>query len=214
MWLSVMGDSISTYQGDMGVKPYDTWSALLCRLLAPTFQIRARCFAISNYTTTQMRADIVKATHKGTPDIAILFGGVNDPPASIAGATTQANLVWMGETLWTAGVRKLLLMNTVYKNFPPGGTGDTVDVPHATNATLRTFQLAAVGDLNTAHADPPYCVYGDVYNAMRQKIVDNVEVQEPNSWHAPNGGLHLNTLGHKYVAEYVKNLLISQNWLS
>jgi hypothetical protein len=140
----------------------------------------------------------------------VIWLGVNDPGNSIAGATTQANLVTMAETLFDAGTEYVIIGNTQYINWSTGG--DTIDTPESTYATVRTFQLAAANALIAAH--PGKVAYCDIYGYMRQLIVDGDETQGSFSWHTADSNQHLNPLGEQYVADAMLETILSQyGWI-
>lgn len=90
--IAAMGDSV-THNTIYGVPLYNFWPGKLAGLLRDNGRsVRARNFAISGNTTTQMLARVSEMAIYDTPDIAIIFGGINDPGSSITSATTTANI--------------------------------------------------------------------------------------------------------------------------
>lgn len=91
--LAAIGDSQTDTDAAYGVPGYLCWPALLATgLKAEGIPARARNFGVSGDTTTQMLARFSSMFRYDTPDIGIIYGGVNDPGASITSGTTQSNL--------------------------------------------------------------------------------------------------------------------------
>lgn len=208
--LAAIGDSL-THNTTLGVRPDQFYpEQLAVRLRAEVVPIRSRNFGRSGNTTTQMLARLSRMTHFDIPDLAVVWGGVNDPGNSIPGATTQANIETMGRALLDAGVDFLVIGNTQYLNYTSGG--DTLETPFATYATLRPFQQAAATTL--AGEYPGRVAFADIYNYMRDKIVDGTEAAKSASWHVAPTDQHLNPLGERYVAEAVYTAIEAQDgWL-
>lgn len=90
--IAAIGDSL-THNITLSVRPDQFWPEQLAGLLRDDgYAVKARNFGISGNTTTQMLARIAELTMFDTPDIAVIFGGVNDPGNAIASATTTANV--------------------------------------------------------------------------------------------------------------------------
>lgn len=213
--LAAMGDSL-THNVTLGVPPERFWpERLAAGLRALGVPIQARNFGRSGNTTANsgvnMQVRFGRMTAYGAPVLGVIWGGVNDPGSGIAGATTQANLQAMAETLFTAGVRYVLIGNTQYQNYSVGG--DTVSTPAATYATLRPFQQAAANALIAAH--PGKVAYVDIYGFMRQKIVDGIVTQgDWAAWHVADANQHLNPTGEQYVADAMLATIQAQSgWL-
>jgi hypothetical protein len=101
--LTSIGDSQTDYTASYGVRASDTWTTVLAKLLGTTTW-QGRGFGISGDTSTQnlARADVL--FQFDAPTIAVIAIGVNDPGASIATATTQANI----QTLIMAAKHKVV----------------------------------------------------------------------------------------------------------
>ena len=170
--IACMGDSL-TNNWAYGV-PYDLmWPGVLASSLNSLgCHVKARNFGRSGNTTTQMITRWSWMNYFDVPSLGIIFGSVNDPPNSIAGATTQANLTTMINSLLSMSVPMILVLNTQYINWSTAG--DTLSTPGATNATLRTYQAAAVSAINLANV-----VYVDLYTYMRSIIANATVVALP-----------------------------------
>lgn len=170
------GDSLTNNQS-WGVNFYHMWPARLATYLRSiAVPIRSYNYGISGNTTTQMLARQACMTQFDgvtgiAPDLAILWGGVNDSFNGIAGATTQANLTAMGTTLINAGCRRIAIVNTQFLNF--SSAGDTLTTPYATYATLRPFQSAAQGAIAALMPAGGQCILIDTYT-MDHNLIANV----------------------------------------
>lgn len=209
--LAAMGDSL-THNPTLGVPAYALWPQVLAgRLTTLRARVRARNFAKNGNTSTQMVARMPEMTAIDIPTLAIIMAGVNDPGASITGATTQANIESMVNTEMTAGTQYAVIVSTQYLNYSTGG--DTLSTPYATYATLRTFQQAAA--TARAAAYPGRVAYCDLYAYMRNLIVNGTETQGSFSWHVADANQHLNVLGNQYVAAAVLATIQAQpGWLA
>jgi len=208
--LAAIGDSL-THNSTLGVLPHAFWPEVLSeRLRGLGAGVIARNFGRSGNTSQDMIARFGHMTRYDVPKVGIIWAGANDPGNAIVGATTQANIQSMAETLFSAGTRFVIIGNTQYLNWSTGG--DTVSAQSTTYATLKGFQQAAAAALATAH--PGQAAYCDTYAAMRQKIVAGVETQGSNSWHTSANNQHLNALGERYVAEAMLATIQAQpGWL-
>lgn len=209
--LAAIGDSL-THNFSLDVRPDQFWPQRLTALLGgEDVAIRARNFGRSGNTTTQMLARLSRMTQFDVPRLAIIWGGVNDPGNGIVGATTQANIETMGETLLDAGVDYLIVGNTQYLNYTSGG--DSLETPFATYATLRPFQAAAATALAASY--PGRVALCDIYTYMRNLIVAGTETANSASWHVAGTDQHLNVHGEQIVADAMLDAIVSQDgWIT
>lgn len=210
--LTATGDSL-THNVTLGVRPDEFWpERLAVALRALGVSVRARNFGKSGNTSTQIVARKGQLLRYDVPLIGAIWAGANDPGNAIPGATTQANIQDLAETMFAAGTTYIVIGNTQYLNYPTGG--DTTTTQTSAYATLKTFQLAAKNALATAH--PGKVAYCDTYAAMRQRIVDGIDVQGSGSWHvAAAGNQHLNAYGEQIVADAMLAAIQAQaGWLT
>lgn len=205
-----MGDSLS-HNVTLLVRPDQFWPAVLAEgLRQDGYRVRSRNFAQSGLTTAGALNRLPLMTAYDVPKLAVIWIGVNDPGNDIAGATTQANIETMANTLLDSGTEFVVIGNTQYINWSSGG--DTLTTPGATYATLRTFQQAAADALKAQH--PGKVAYADIYGAMRQRIVDGTDTQGSASWHVSDGDQHLNAYGERIIAEIMRATIEAQDgWL-
>ena len=91
--VAAIGDSLTGNNGYWSVSTAKMWPEQLATLLrASDVPAKARNFGVSGDTTTQMLARYAVMYGKEVPDLAVIFGGVNDPGAPIAGAVSQSNI--------------------------------------------------------------------------------------------------------------------------
>lgn len=209
--LAAMGDSL-TVNHTLGDGTEDFWpERLAVGLRALGVPIRARNYGRSGNTTTDMLARISVMTQIDTPRLAGIWGGVNDPGNSITGSTTQSNIETMGATLLNAGVDYLIIGNTQYLNF--SSSGDTLDTPYASYATLRPYQQAAATALQSSY--PGQVAFCDLYAHMRKLIVDGDYTQGDHLWHVADSNQHLNAAGEQIVADAVLATIQAQDgWVT
>lgn len=208
--VAALGDSM-TYNHTLGV-PMESFypERLAVALRALGAPVRARNFGRNGRTSTGAVPMVPYLLDTDTPKLAIIWIGVNDPGNSIVGATTQANIETMGETLLDAGVDYLIVGNTQYLNYTSGG--DSLVTPFATYATLRPFQAAAATALETAY--PGRVALCDIYGYMRNLIVAGTETAASASWHVAGTDQHLNALGNQYVADAMLATIQAQDgWI-
>jgi lysophospholipase L1-like esterase len=208
--LAAMGDSL-THNTTLYVRPDQFWPAVLADLLtAQGCRVRSRNFGQSGQSTAGAIARFGLMTRYDVPTLGVIWIGVNDPGNGIAGATTQANITAMAETLFEAGTAYVIIGNTQYVNWSTGG--DTLETPGATYATLRTYQAAAADALIAAH--PGKVAFCDIYTHMRNLIVDGTYAQGDAAWHVADGDQHLNAAGEAIVADAMYATIAAQpGWI-
>ena len=130
--------------------------------------------------------------------------------APAAGATirndTYANINEMIDTLDAAGVEKIMVVSTQYRNWATGG--DSISTPEAVYAAVRVAQSAVA----TANSVP----YVDLYAHMRAILVaDPTKVGDDTFWHVATSDQHLNTYGEQLVADAViAKIQATTGWLT
>lgn len=118
---------------------------------------------------------------------------------------TVTNLTLIGQGLLAAGVQKLMMVGKPYQNIT--SNADTVSAENPTQAALRTMQRDAATALG--------CPYVDMYQVMRQRIVNGLDVQGSASWHVYQNNVHNNAYGGKIIGEAVAAaILADREWLS
>lgn len=287
--IAVMGDSLS-FSAQFGVSTHLYWPKVLQdRLNAAGARTRVRDFGKSgtrtNNETTQpagMQTRFPNMFEWGTPDLGIIFGGVNDPGAGLTQAQTQRNIEsmcqalkhnapyfvadetllpageipgrryvvltdgsatggvaeWPGQaariggagggavTVWEnrnglAGVAgwgrvavaatpasacsRVAVVSAHYLNWATGG--DTLATPYAAYVPVRAAQSAAATAQGAA-----FC---NLYDFMRQRIVDGSDTQGTPTQFVAEGNQHFNAYGHALVAEVVRQTIAAQSgWIT
>lgn len=214
--IACMGDSL-THNHTLGIRPDQFWPTVLEGLLVDAGgRVRVRNFGKSGNTSTQMVDRFANMTTYDVPKLGIIWAGANDPGNAIAGATTQANIESMGETLFDAGTDYLIIGNTQYLNYSSGG--DTTSAQSSTYATLEGYQQAAYDTLLAAH--PAKVAYCDTYAYMRAIILagtfqGTAIAQGDFSWHVADSNQHLNVLGNRIVAQAMYETITAQSgWVA
>jgi lysophospholipase L1-like esterase len=201
--IACMGDSLThnvtlsvplhlLYPGQLQMKLRDTGAYVV-----------VRNFGKSGNTTAQMLSRFACMTQFSIPDIGIIFGGVNDASAAVPLATTQANIESMITNLQNAGVKNILVVSTQYLNFSTGG--DTLSTPYVPYADIRNVQQEA--------ANTHGVVFVDLFNFMRNRIVNGTDTQGSYSWHVADGNQHFNSYGCGIVADCVFEAIRNQGWV-
>lgn len=91
--IAASGDSQTDDQAGWGVDGFRTWLPVLADSLnRDGADVRGRSFGVGGDTTVQMLARVDDLLFYDVPALALAYGGVNDPGASITQAATQANL--------------------------------------------------------------------------------------------------------------------------
>jgi lysophospholipase L1-like esterase len=205
--ISCMGDSL-THNHTLSVPVYSLYPAQLQQLLQNQgCNVVVRNFGRSGNTTQQMITRFPAMTQFQVPDIGIIFGGVNDPGNGITQSQTQANIESMITSLQGSGVSKIMVVSTQYQNFSSAfsSTGDTLTTPYPTYATIRQAQQAAVNN-------HPGVIYVDLYNFLRNRIVNGQDAAGSYSWHVADGNQHFNTYGCGLVAQCILASIQAQGW--
>ncbi|WP_054529714.1 SGNH/GDSL hydrolase family protein [Erythrobacter sp. SG61-1L] len=131
-----------------------------------------------------------------------LSGGAPATGTAVA-IDTQKNLTELALYAQSKGCSKILIAGNHYWNWTSGG--DTVDTELARNATLRTKQQAA--------ASAAGAVYVDLYEWMRQLIIDGIYTQGDNGWHSSSNNQHLNEAGQSILADAFESAMREEGWL-
>lgn len=201
--ISCIGDSL-TENDNLGVPAHLMWPG---KLQASLNGLGANCvcrnFGRSGNTTAQMVTRFSRMTQFSIPKIGIIFGGVNDPGASITQAQTQANIESMITSLQNAGVSRIMVIIAHYLNFSTGG--DTLTTPYASYVSVRNAQQAAAN----AHTG---VVFVDLYNYFRNRIVNGQDTQGSFSWHVADANQHFNAYGANLVAQCILASIQAQGW--
>lgn len=158
-------------------------------------------------------------------------------PQSIYTSTIQGSLsgsppsVWQclnpnaGETGWNrvaissttpTKCSKFVVVGQHYNNWSTSQgdnyTNSTVYAAWNTSSANQGVRAAQIAAATAEHISTAYPVlYCDTYAYMQNLISGGREVQGSASWHVADANIHLNTLGHKYVAEAVF-ATIPTNW--
>lgn len=198
-----MGDSL-TNNAILGVNLFNAHPRKLQdKLRANGALVVCRNFGKSGDTTTQMLSRFGDMTLFGTPDIGVIFGGVNDPGASISQATTQANIESMITSLQNSGCNKIIVVSAQYLNWSTGG--DTLPTPYATYVNIRNAQQAAAA----AHSGVEFV---DLYTYLRNCIVGGQDTQGSFSWHVADGNQHFNAYGWGLVSQCILASIQTKGW--
>lgn len=112
------------------------------------------------------------------------------------------------------GIDKIVVVSTPYRNTGTGGADD-IDTPLAANVLVRDAQVAAVDEENVTVDGLDTVVYGDIYDAFRQRIIDGKDPDfsggDPAdlavSWHNQEADQHLNPYGKRITAEVLTDLI-------
>lgn len=141
-------------------------------------------------------------------DAITLESALGSAPAT--GATirndTYANINEMIDTLDAAGVEKIMVVSTQYRNWTTGG--DSISTPEPVYAAVRAAQLAVA----TANSVP----YVDLYTHMKAILVANpTEIGDDTFWHVAVSDQHLNAYGEQLVADAViAKIQATTGWLT
>jgi lysophospholipase L1-like esterase len=129
---------------------------------------------VSGDTTSDMRQRMTSAVLEARPDIAVLFGGSNDPARQIDPAQTRENVTFMVEWLRSHGAARIVLFGA--------------ELPHGSAAALDDVR-AVLRDV----ADQYELVFVDLARCMPDG--------DSNSWHVADGDPHFNAYGQRLIAE-------------
>lgn len=219
--IAVMGDSLS-HNYDWGAELHDNWIFQMRGLLEMQgVYTRARNWAKSGQTTTQMVATFDLMTLYGVPRVAFIFGGANDAVNGITQATTQANIETMIQRLKDAGCSRVVVVGMHLLNFASGGD---IDVDNVTPKTDTACTYASIIAAQKAAAAARGAVYMDTYNYLRGLILAynagtntdprNAPRSGANGWHALPSNQHWSTYGHTLMATLAKNTITTAGWLA
>ena len=206
-----VGDS-QTRAYDKAVKAKEFWtSRLQIDLRAAGYAADTINLGNSGWTSTQTLAIMQGRIARFNPDILLIYIGVNDPGAAIAGATTQANIQAMIDfALSTANattVKGVGIIDTNYLNYSTGEGGG------ATYATLRTYQLAAA---NYGIATYPGKVFYVPLFSWQSNLIATA-VWTALHWQdsqIADLDQHMNANAHAQTSLCVKNYLTASNLMT
>jgi lysophospholipase L1-like esterase len=149
---------------------------------------------VSGDTTGDMRRRMEQTVSEGQPEIAVVFGGINDALRGVDPAETEDNVTFMAEWLRAHRVRKLALIGPPLVNWRP--TPDWVSPADEVRRVLREA------------AERHGAVFVDLAPFLRGRIergedqgFSRVRGTQSRSWHVEAGDPHLNVYGQRLVAE-------------
>lgn len=207
-FIEFMGDSITqNYAYNIQIHHYfptvlqDKLNALGCNMLS-------RNFGISGNTTTQMLARFSAMLQFGTPQIAVIYGGINDGTAY---ETITNNLKTMATTMLNAG-SKVIICLVHYNNYTADGSA--TELPEGATLLLHNAQKQAYTDLSALYpGDIAYC---DFYAYMRNLIDTGVVAQgDWSAWNVADKNVHLNANGQNVLADALLATIQAQTgWIT
>jgi len=148
-------------------------------------------------------ATILSITGSEITLTAPLAGGA---PAAATAVTidTQGNLELLATYAQSIGCERVMIAGMHYFNWT--SSGDTTSLERASNATLRGFQEAA--------ATATGAVYVDLYEFMRQLIVDGTYTQgDWAAWHSSLNNQHLNANGQSILSDAFEATMRAEGWI-
>jgi lysophospholipase L1-like esterase len=149
---------------------------------------------VSGDATGDMRRRIEQTLSEGQPEIAVLFGGLNDAQRGVDPAETKRNVIFMARWLRDHGIRKVVLIGPPLVNWQPtpdwGSSAAEVqrmlrDVAEQYGAICVDLALFLRGRVERGE-DPDF---------------SRVRYRQSRSWHVGAGDPHLNAYGQRLVAE-------------
>lgn len=150
---------------------------------------------VSGDTTTDMRRRIVQVPSEVQPEIAVLFGGSNDPARGIDPTETEENVTFMVEWLRDRGVRRIVLIGPGLRNSTQ--IADGMDVP-----------LYEVQRVLEDVAERYGVIFVDLVGFLRGRLdrgedpdFARTPYRQSRSWHVKDGDPHLNAYGQRLIAE-------------
>jgi lysophospholipase L1-like esterase len=145
---------------------------------------------VSGDTTGDMRRRIEQTLSEGQPEIAVVFGGVNDAQRDVDPAKTERNVAFMARWLRDRGIRKIVLIGPALVNWQP--TPDW--------ASSAADVQKVLSDVAQRHG--AVCV--DLALFLRSRIdrgedpdFSRVPYSQSHSWHVAAGDPHLNAYGQR-----------------
>lgn len=203
-----MGDSL-TNEYTRGVPLHLHYPTILTNnLIALGAMVNGRNFGRAGNTSQDMINRFDLMTMFCTPNIGIIFGGVNDPSAPISQSQTQANLQTMVTTLKNVGCNNIMIVSAQFLNYTTGGDFDGSDIPK----DETTCNYASVIAAQKAAATATGAIYVDLFNYLRNRIINGQDTKHSASWHVQNTNQHFNAYGQGLVASCVQSY-IPQSWI-
>lgn len=194
-----MGDSLS-HNYTLGVPLNRLWSGQLQEKLRVTgSKVVVRNFGKSGNTTQQMIDRFDAMTQFAIPKIGIIFGGVNDPSNSISQSQTQTNIETMIQTLQDKGVVNVVVVTAQFLNFSTGGDFDASDNPK----DETSCNYASVISAQKAAAQAKGVPVCDLFNYLRNRIVNGEDAKHSASWHVAGTDQHFNDYGMDLVSDII-----------
>lgn len=203
-----MGDSL-TKNNTLGVAQHLLYPARIQYYLNNEgCNVVVRNFGRSGDTTQQMITRFPAMTQFAIPSIGINYAGTNDSSNGITAAQTQANLQSMITTLKNAGCNKILIIGNHFLNYSTGGDFDGSNQP----LTDTTCYYASLIATQKAAASAGGAVYVDLFNFLRNRIVNGQDTAKSFSWHVADQNIHFNSYGTDLVAQCIYASIQAQGW--
>jgi lysophospholipase L1-like esterase len=170
--------------------PWQVWVRIVGRAGYKTLNL-----GVSGDTTSDMRQRIVQMLGERGPEIAVLFGGSNDPARDIGAAETEENVRYMVQWLREHGIAKIVLIGTGLRNWTRDGDG----------SSSRLDEVSRVlGDV----AEQEGVIFVDLARFLRRRLdrgedpdFMRVPYRQSRSWHVKDGDPHFNAYGQRLIAE-------------
>jgi lysophospholipase L1-like esterase len=169
--------------------PWQVWVRIVGRAGYRTVNL-----GVAGDTTSDMRLRIAQTLSKGQPEMAVLFGGSNDPGRHIDPAETQENMTFMVEWLQDHHVEKIVLIGPGVRN---STDGDRMAVPlEEVHNSLRDV------------AERNELIFVDLAGFLRGRLergqdpdFARVPYRQSRSWHVKDGDPHFNAYGQRLIAQ-------------
>lgn len=170
--------------------PWQVWVSIVGRAGYKTVNL-----GVSGDTTSDMRLRIAQTLSEGQPELAVLFGGSNDPARDIGSAETHENVTFMVEWLQSHHVEKIVLIGPGLRNCTPDADGPAVPLEEVQDS-LRDI------------AERYELVFVDLAGFLRSRLerredpdFARMPYRQSRSWHVKNGDPHFNAYGQRLIAE-------------
>jgi lysophospholipase L1-like esterase len=170
--------------------PWQVWLRIVGRAGYKTVNL-----GVSGDTTSDMRLRIAQTLGEGQPEMAVLFGGSNDPVLHIGRAETEENVTFMVEWLQSHHVEKIVLIGPGLRNWTPDADSPAVPLDEVHNS-LRDV------------AERYELIFVDLAGFLRGRLergedpdFARMPYRQSRSWHVKDGDPHFNAYGQRLIAQ-------------
>jgi len=117
--------------------------------------------------------------------------------------STEGNLELIAKYLQGNGCSEIIFPNPPYFNWSSGGDTLSVQMPWSVPTRQEESDASSVEGAK----------YTDLYCAMRNRIINGIDIQGSFTWHVADQNVHMNRYGNQITAEAILQTIQDAGWM-